>query len=112
MITSRHHRPRFGAPVRIALPAVDVITDRTEFLDGLTDYAIIMIYTDVTFALARVIQSTGSAISLAVHQPGSALRIASSVEEGPPSAGDEPEACDELSGGWPARALLCKVYKR
>ncbi len=24
---------------------------------------------------------------------------------------DEPEACDELSGGWPTRALLCKVYK-
>jgi anaerobic selenocysteine-containing dehydrogenase len=24
---------------------------------------------------------------------------------------DEPEACDELSGGWCNRALLCKVYK-
>jgi len=24
---------------------------------------------------------------------------------------DEPEACDELSGGWCDRALLCKVYK-
>ncbi|MBW1900727.1 MAG: molybdopterin-dependent oxidoreductase [Deltaproteobacteria bacterium] len=24
---------------------------------------------------------------------------------------DEPEACDELSGGWCVRALLCKVYR-
>jgi anaerobic selenocysteine-containing dehydrogenase len=24
---------------------------------------------------------------------------------------DDPEACDELSGGWCNRALLCKVYK-
>ncbi len=24
---------------------------------------------------------------------------------------DEPEACDELSGGWCCRALLCKVYR-
>jgi hypothetical protein len=24
---------------------------------------------------------------------------------------DEPEACDELSGGWCNRALLCKVYR-
>ena len=24
---------------------------------------------------------------------------------------DDPEACDELSGGWCDRALLCKVYK-
>jgi len=24
---------------------------------------------------------------------------------------DDPEACDELSGGWCVRALLCKVYK-
>jgi len=24
---------------------------------------------------------------------------------------DDPDACDELSGGWPCRALLCKVYK-
>jgi anaerobic selenocysteine-containing dehydrogenase len=24
---------------------------------------------------------------------------------------DEPETCDELSGGWPTRALLCKVYR-
>ncbi len=69
-----------------------------------------MMYTDVTFALARVIRSTGSAISLVVHQSGAALRIASSVEEGPPSAGDETEACDELSGGWPARDLPYKGY--
>lgn len=24
---------------------------------------------------------------------------------------DDPDACDELVGGWPLRALLCKVYK-
>jgi thiosulfate reductase/polysulfide reductase chain A len=24
---------------------------------------------------------------------------------------DDPEACDPLTGGWPVRALLCKVYK-
>lgn len=24
---------------------------------------------------------------------------------------DDPDACDELVGGWPVRALLCKVYK-
>ncbi len=24
---------------------------------------------------------------------------------------DEPEACDPLTGGWPMRALLCKVFK-
>jgi thiosulfate reductase / polysulfide reductase chain A len=24
---------------------------------------------------------------------------------------DDPDACDQLTGSWPARALLCKVYK-
>ena len=24
---------------------------------------------------------------------------------------DDPDTCDPLTGGWPARALLCKVYK-
>ena len=24
---------------------------------------------------------------------------------------DEPEVCDPVTGGWPLRALLCKVYK-
>ena len=24
---------------------------------------------------------------------------------------DDPESCDQLTGSWPARALLCKVYK-
>jgi len=24
---------------------------------------------------------------------------------------DDPEICNELSGGWPLRALLCKVYR-
>ena len=24
---------------------------------------------------------------------------------------DDPDACDPLTGGWPVRALLCKVYK-
>jgi thiosulfate reductase/polysulfide reductase chain A len=24
---------------------------------------------------------------------------------------DEPDSCDPLTGGWPMRALLCKVYK-
>jgi thiosulfate reductase/polysulfide reductase chain A len=24
---------------------------------------------------------------------------------------DDPDSCDQLTGSWPARALLCKVYK-
>jgi hypothetical protein len=24
---------------------------------------------------------------------------------------DDPDTCDQLCGSWPARALLCKVYK-
>jgi thiosulfate reductase / polysulfide reductase chain A len=24
---------------------------------------------------------------------------------------DDPDSCDQLCGSWPARALLCKVYK-
>jgi hypothetical protein len=24
---------------------------------------------------------------------------------------DDPDICNEVSGGWPLRAFLCKVYK-